>query len=110
VFEFIRQFLHACIICSGFLVLEVDSRDFRAWYGLGQTHEILKMHHYSLYYYQQALKLRPNDSRMLMAVGCTYKLLNKPQQAKICFWKAHMIGDPEGIALTHLAKYVQCYI
>ena len=43
---------------------------------------------------------------MLMAVGCAYKLLNKPQQAKICFWKAHMIGDPEGIALTHLAKYV----
>ena len=84
--------------------IEVDSRDFRAWYGLGQTHEILKMHHYSLYYYQQALKLRPNDSRMLMAVGCAYKLLNKPQQAKICFWKAHMLGDPEGIALTHLAK------
>lgn len=85
---------------------EVDSRDFRAWYGLGQTHEILKMYHYSLYYYQQALKLRPNDSRMLIAVGCAYSLLKKPEQAKICFWKAHMIGDPEGIALIHLAKYV----
>ena len=91
-------------IIMNFYFTEVDSRDFRAWYGLGQTHEILKMHHYSLYYYQQALKLRPNDSRMLMAVGCAYKLLNKPQQAKICFWKAHMLGDPEGIALTHLAK------
>jgi len=86
--------------------VDVDSRDFRAWYGLGQTHEMLKMHHYSLHYFQQALRLRPNDSRMLMAVGCAYQKLNKPQEAKICFWKAHMLGDPEGVALCSLAKYV----
>ena len=33
--------------------IEVNRRDYRAWYGLGQTYEILKMHHYCLYYFKQ---------------------------------------------------------
>ena len=32
----------------------MNKRDYRAWYGLGQTYEILKMPFYSLYYYKQA--------------------------------------------------------
>lgn len=38
--------------------LEINPRDYRAWYGLGQTYEILKMHLYSLYYYNKATALR----------------------------------------------------
>ena len=41
-----------------FLLLEVNCRDYRAWYGLGQTYEILKMPFYCLYYYRQAHKFR----------------------------------------------------
>ena len=43
-----------------FLILcaEVNDRDYRAWYGLGQTYEILKMPFYCLYYYRQAHKFR----------------------------------------------------
>uniref|UniRef100_A0A8C1VUL4 CDC23 (cell division cycle 23, yeast, homolog) n=1 Tax=Cyprinus carpio TaxID=7962 RepID=A0A8C1VUL4_CYPCA len=33
--------------------IEVNKRDYRAWYGLGQTYEILKMPFYSLYYYRK---------------------------------------------------------
>jgi len=33
--------------------IEVNRRDYRAWYGLGQTYEILKMPFYCLYYYKQ---------------------------------------------------------
>ena len=40
------------------VLLEVNRRDYRAWYGLGQTYEILKMYHYCLYYYRQAQQLR----------------------------------------------------
>ena len=40
------------------------SKDYRAWYGLGQTYELLNMAHYALYYYRQAQRLRAYDSRM----------------------------------------------
>lgn len=38
--------------------IEVNKRDYRAWYGLGQTYEILKMPFYCLYYYRRAHQLR----------------------------------------------------
>ena len=47
---------------------------------------------------------RPNDSRMVMALGETYEKLDRLQEAKKCFWKAHSIGDIEGQALVKLAK------
>ncbi len=34
--------------------IEVNKRDYRAWYGLGQTYEILKMPFYSLYTIQKS--------------------------------------------------------
>ncbi|XP_065925783.1 cell division cycle protein 23 homolog [Magallana gigas] len=84
--------------------IEINIRDYRAWYGLGQTYEILKMPFYCLYYYRQAQKLRPNDSRMAMALGESYEKLERLQEAKKCFWKAHVVGDMEGMALIKLAK------
>ncbi|KAK3868893.1 hypothetical protein Pcinc_025751 [Petrolisthes cinctipes] len=84
--------------------IEVNRRDYRAWYGLGQTYEILKLPAYCLYYFKQAQKLRPNDSRMLVALGESYEKLEKWEEAKRCFLKAHSVGDIEGIALLRLAK------
>ena len=52
---------------------------------------------------------RPNDSRMVMALGDTYEKLDRLQEAKKCYWKAHSIGDIEGQALVKLAKYVARY-
>ena len=48
---------------------------------------------------------RPNDSRMIVALGEAYRKLYRLQEAKKCFWKAHVLGDMEGIALVKLAKY-----
>ena len=87
-----------------FLFKEVNRRDYRAWYGLGQTYEIIKMHFYCLYYYKQAQQLRPNDSRMLIALGETYEKLEKIQEALKCYFKARSVGDIEGTALLKLAK------
>lgn len=60
---------------------------------------------YSLHYYKQAQQLRPNDSRMLIAVGETYEKLDKNENALKCYHKACNVGDIEGLALIKLAKY-----
>ena len=46
---------------------------------------------------------------MVMALGDTYEKLDRLQEAKKCYWKAHSIGDIEGQALVKLAKYVAKY-
>jgi len=37
---------------------DVNRKDYRAWYGLGQAYELLSMHYYALHYYQRATALR----------------------------------------------------
>lgn len=85
-------------------ILEINRRDYRAWYGLGQTYEIIKMPYYCMYYYKQAQQLRPNDSRMLIALGETYEKLEKTGEALKCYYKACRLGDVEGMVLIKLAK------
>jgi anaphase-promoting complex subunit 8 len=41
---------------------------------------------------------------MTVALGATYEKLDRLQEAKKCFWKAHSIGDVEGVALIRLAR------
>ena len=47
---------------------------------------------------------RPNDSRMLVALGESYEKLEKIQESKKCYWRAYSVGDIEGTALAKLAK------
>ena len=42
----------------------LNQNDYRAWYGLGQTYELLQMPYYALHYYKRALQLRPTDARL----------------------------------------------
>lgn len=37
---------------------DINPKDYRAWYGLGQAYEILQMHLYAIYYYRRATALR----------------------------------------------------
>lgn len=83
---------------------EVNRRDYRAWYGLGQSYEILKMPYYSLYYYKNSQQLRPYDSRMLVALGETFEKLEKYDNALKCYQKASNVGDIEGITLLRLGN------
>jgi anaphase-promoting complex subunit 8 len=39
--------------------VEIDPKDFRAWYGLGQTYELQNMNNYALYYFSRAVLSRP---------------------------------------------------
>lgn len=55
--------------------VDVNRRDYRAWYGLGQTYEVLEMHAYALWYFKRAAGIRPWDGKMWMAVGsCLQKM------------------------------------
>jgi anaphase-promoting complex subunit 8 len=40
------------------LSLDVNPKDYRAWYGLGQVYELLDMHYYAIQYYNRATALR----------------------------------------------------
>lgn len=40
------------------IILDVNRKDYRAWYGLGQAYELLNMPQYALYYYHHATALR----------------------------------------------------
>ncbi|KAG7256030.1 hypothetical protein CRUP_002611, partial [Coryphaenoides rupestris] len=80
---------------------KVNKRDYRAWYGLGQTYEILKMPFYCLYYYRKAHQLRPNDSRMLVALGESYEKLSQQVEAK----KEQLEHAEVSTALRYLGQY-----
>ena len=41
---------------------------------------------------------------MVVALGESYEKLERLQEAKKCFRKAHSIGDVEGMAIIKLAK------
>jgi anaphase-promoting complex subunit 8 len=79
--------------------------DFRAWYGLGQTYEMLHCHQYALYYYQKAALLRPDDARMWSAVGTSFMRLHLKAQAMAAFERAvYQCKDQEGVATRDVAR------
>jgi hypothetical protein len=47
---------------------------------------------------------RPNDSRMLIALGEVYERVGKAHLAKKCYWRAVVVGDTEDLALPQIAK------
>ena len=53
-----RSFLTFSWRLTHFHEEDVNRKDYRAWYGLGQAYELLSMHHYALHYYQRATALR----------------------------------------------------
>lgn len=52
---------------------DCNPRDYRAWYGLGQTYELLDMPQYAIQYYNKATALRPFDWRMWHALAQVYE-------------------------------------
>ena len=98
--------------------VELNPRDYRAWYGLGQTYELLRMPFYALYYFRRATRLRPHDARMWCAMGQCYENdqlqsvdKDKMEVAAIrCYRRAVQNGDREGIALHKLVNIVSLHL
>ena len=73
--------------------VDVNRKDYRAWYGLGQTYEVLEMHLYALFYYQRAASLRPYDPKMWQAVGSCYDKVDRPIQSIKAYKRALVAGS-----------------
>lgn len=56
---------------------DVNRKDYRAWYGLGQAYELLGEPYYALNYYQRATALRPYDARMWSALATSNEKLKR---------------------------------
>lgn len=78
--------------------------DYRPWYGLGQTYEILHLYQYAVHYFQKAATLQPFDARMWSAVGNCYLKLGMKYDALLVLERAVKAGDREGIATRDLAR------
>lgn len=87
--------------------VNINQRDYRAWYGLGQTYELLNLHFYALFYYKRAMSLRPEDARMWCAMAQCYDFMDRKNEALKCYEKAHRCGDKEKMALPRLARLQQ---
>ncbi|KAL0271726.1 UNVERIFIED_CONTAM: hypothetical protein PYX00_008721 [Menopon gallinae] len=94
--------------------LKINPQYLSAWTLMGHEYMEMKnssaaiqsyrMPSYSLYYYQQAQLLRPNDSRMLIAMGEIFEKLGQNENAIRSYKLARNIGDIESSALIKLAK------
>jgi len=84
--------------------VDINDRDYRAWYGLGQVYEILNMLLYALYYYRKAAALRPYDARMWCALGSCFVSLDRRQEAIKSYERAVITNDRENLATKKLAK------
>ena len=57
--------------------VDLNPRDYRAWYGLGQTYELLHMPVYALHYYQRATQVPhafPHSSNPVPSTGPTRQI------------------------------------
>jgi len=52
--------------------VDVNPRDYRAWYGLGQTYELVNMPYYALYYFRRYSGSRAES--VLITCKCLIRL------------------------------------
>ena len=76
--------------------VDVNRRDYRAWYGLGQTYEVLSMHAYALWYFKRACGLRPWDSKMWAAVGSCLQKMGRDEEGIKALKRALMADMTKG--------------
>lgn len=91
------------MIQIAFLFTEINRIDYKAWYGLGQIYELVKLPNYALFYFAHARKLRPKDSRMLLALGDMFERTDRVFESLICYYKA-LHYDTDGTILLRLGK------
>eukprot|EP00210_Caulerpa_lentillifera_P001021 g984.t1 len=96
--------------------------DYKAWYGLGQTHELLEMSAFAVHYFEKAALVVRTDDRFWTALAIAYvnPRVDKPEMAVSCFKEAIKLGDLDGSATKKLAelyvvneeqeKAARCYV
>lgn len=84
---------------------DCNPRDYRAWYGLGQTYELLDMPQYAISYYNKATALRcvSLSAALLRAPppsirSCAGRLTDPPPRARRSFL------HEQAVRLAHVAR------
>ena len=72
--------------------VDINRKDFRAWYGLGQTYEMLSMNLYALFYFQRAASLKSYDPKMWQALADCYRNIDRPLQSIKAYKRALIAG------------------
>jgi len=85
---------------------EINMRDYRAWHGLGQIYELVKLPNYALFYFTHARDLRPRDYNMLVSLGEMFERADRIFEALACYYKA-LFYDTDGTIMLKLSKYVK---
>uniref|UniRef100_A0A803P692 Cdc23 domain-containing protein n=1 Tax=Cannabis sativa TaxID=3483 RepID=A0A803P692_CANSA len=86
--------------------IDINSCDYRAWYGLGQAYEMMGMRFYALHYFKKSVFLQ----RMILDCGSPWLSAMKLtsftcfEEAIKCYKRAVNCNDREAIALRQLAK------
>ncbi|OQR78967.1 cell division cycle protein 23-like [Tropilaelaps mercedesae] len=96
--------INAAIQCYHQAV-EIDKCDHRAWCSLSLMYDQLKMYHYAVYYQQRALKLQPRCPKMLVAMGERLEKLQRLDESKSLYWKAHLLAMEKQTAHDSLALF-----
>ncbi|KEG12507.1 hypothetical protein DQ04_01661110 [Trypanosoma grayi] len=74
--------------------VDLDQRDYRGWYNLGQIYELLQFYHHALYYYWHTTTLRPTDPRMWSAVANCLDREGRTSEAMLCLERAETYESP----------------
>ena len=83
--------------------VDIDKKDFRAWYGLGQAYELNQLYSYATYYYFQAASAKPTDSRMWAALSQCFERIEKHEEAQKAAKWVERVKDKEQFAMNKLA-------
>lgn len=82
----------------------MDPLDFRAWYGVGQAHELFGLRLRAADAYRRAVALQPADGRMWTALGLCYLSRGDAAGAGACLRRAASCPDQDGRAESALEQ------
>ncbi|KAG8343628.1 putative Tetratricopeptide repeat [Trypanosoma vivax] len=89
--------------------VDLDQRDYRGWYNLGQIYELLQFYHHALYYYWQTAALRPTDPRMWSAVANCLDREGRTREAMQCLEHAETCENPRSEFYPPLVRRLGLY-
>ncbi|KAF9583164.1 Anaphase-promoting complex subunit 23 [Lunasporangiospora selenospora] len=85
-------------------LLDYNRNDYRAWNGLGQAYEVLKMYPGALENYQRAARLRPYDGQIRCAMAESYESMGRDTDAIKCFERVLVLSGQDMVAIIKLPK------
>lgn len=91
------------------VVVDIDQRDYRGWYNLGQIYELLQVYHHALYYYWHTTSLRPTDPRMWTAVANCLEHEGRLGESMACLERAEACDTSSSDTYAAMVRRISTY-